>query len=192
MDLKSKFRNDIKTTIGTYSADVVAIKSDKILTSLKKLLAPFSGLWSAFKPLKSEPQIDFTALANLQWAFPVTSESKLIFKTNAQQWSLSKLGVMEPIDGETVALTDCEGFIVPCLGLTTEGYRLGRGAGFYDKTFDLKLNQSLEKKYKIGICYDDAVTQEIPHLAHDLFLDIGVTENKVYFFNSNVKNVFNI
>lgn len=192
MDLKNKFRYEIKNKIGTYSPDVTAVKSDKILISLKKLLAPFSGLWAAFKPLKSEPQIDFASIQNINWAFPATQDSKLVFMKNVSNWSRSPVGVQEPQDGETVALPKFEGFIIPCLGMNTQGYRLGRGAGFYDKTFDTKLNQGLEKKYKIGVCFDDAVMQEIPHLAHDLFLDIGVTENKVYFFNSNVKNVFNI
>lgn len=192
MDLKNKFRDEIKNKMATYSADVASTKSEKIFDSLKKLLAPFSGLWAAFKPLKTEPQIDFTAFRNISWAFPATQDSKLVFKKNVTAWMRSSLGVQEPQDGQTVALAKFEGFIIPCLGMNTQGFRLGRGAGFYDKTFDPKLNQGLEKKYKIGVCFDDAVMQEIPHQTHDLLLDIGITENKVYFFNNDVKNVFNI
>ena len=192
MDLKNKFRAEIKNKIGSYSSDSAAAKTDNILMTLKKLLTPFSGLWAAFKPLKTEPQIDFTAIHKINWAFPATQDTKLIFKKNVTIWSRSQLGVQEPQDGETVALPSFEGFIIPCLGMNTRGYRLGHGAGFYDRTFDSNLNHDLDRKYKIGVCFDDAVMQEIPHLAHDLFLDIGVTENKVYFFNSNVKNVFNI
>jgi 5-formyltetrahydrofolate cyclo-ligase len=192
VDLKKKYRDEIKLKINSYTTDCSKLKSEQILVSLKKILASFSGLWAAFKPLKTEPNIDFLQIKNLEWAFPTALNSKLVFKKNVASWTRSQMGVLEPQDGDNVDLTSFEGFVIPCLGMNALGFRLGRGGGFYDRTFDLKINQDLNKKFKVGICFDEAVKQEIPHQPHDLLLDIGITEQKVYFFNSKIKNVFNI
>lgn len=189
MDLKEAFRYEIKNRVRSYSQETLKHKSELILKSLQKILSPFSGLWAAFKPLKSEPQIAFEAMMpRLQWAFPVTDRKELSFKKQVHSWQTSKLGVQEPADGETVNLADFEGFIIPCLGLNTKGYRLGRGAGFYDRTLG---SQNLNNKYKIGLCFSEAFSTDVPFEAHDLLLDVGVTDQGIYFFNNTLKKDFN-
>lgn len=190
MDLKNKFRQEIKNRARSYSSETLKQKSNVIIKSLQEILSPFSGLWAAFKPLTFEPQINFDSdLPHLQWAYPITEQSHLKFKKKVTQWQKSPLGVQEPVDGEGTALTDFEGFIIPCLGLNSMGHRLGRGAGFYDRTFGAA--QNLSNKYKIGLCFSDAFTADIPNESHDLVLDVGVTEQGIYFFNNTVKKVFN-
>lgn len=190
MDLKEKFRHEIKNRVRSYSPETLKQKSDVIIKSLQKLLAPFSGLWATFKPLKSEPQINFdSAFPHINWAYPSTEGTRLTFKKQVNQWQTSKHGIEEPMDGEVVELNEFEGLIVPCLGLNTKGHRLGRGAGFYDRTFGD--TQHFSNKYKIGLCFNDAFTADIPNESHDLLLDVGVTEQGIYFFNNTVKKAFN-
>ena len=40
-------------------------------------------------------------------------------------------------------------FFVPCLGFDLNGYRIGYGGGYYDRTF-AKLNQLKYKFYTVG------------------------------------------
>ena len=60
--------------------------------------------------------------------------------------------------------------IVPGLAFDLEGYRLGRGGGFYDKFLPL-LNC-----LKIGVAFDFQVVEKLPREDHDAKLDFLVTE----------------
>lgn len=189
MDLKVQFRHEIKNRIRSFSQDTIQSKSQAMISWLQKLLNPMAGLWSAYRPLKLEPQIDFgSALPHLNWAYPVTDGQQMKFKKNVSRWEKSTLGVDEPIDGEVAELSSFEGFLIPCLGLSTAGYRLGRGAGFYDRTLN---NIQLSKQFKIGLCFHEAFLANIPSESHDLLLDVGITEQGIYFFNNTIKNIFN-
>ncbi|MGN1133878.1 MAG: 5-formyltetrahydrofolate cyclo-ligase [Oscillospiraceae bacterium] len=69
--------------------------------------------------------------------------------------------------------------IVPGLAFDKRGYRLGFGKGFYDKFL------AEFKGIKIGLCYDDCVTESLPKDAYDVPVDILVTENQCLFINNN-------
>ena len=193
VDLKAQFRHEIKNKICSYSQDTLKKKSQAMISLLHKLLTPFSGLWAAYRPMKSEPQIEFDSVfPQIQWAYPVTDHSQLQFKKQVSGWKKSALGVSEPTDGEIAQLTSFEGFLIPCLGLSTQGHRLGRGAGFYDRTFsDKNLTNNFKIGLKIGLCFSDAFLADVPSESHDLLLDVGVTEQGIYFFNNTIKNIFN-
>jgi 5,10-methenyltetrahydrofolate synthetase len=60
--------------------------------------------------------------------------------------------------------------LVPCLGFTADGYRLGYGGGYYDRTLE-----ELPRPATLGIAY--ACQQAVfAHAAHDVALDAIVTE----------------
>ncbi|WP_347403317.1 5-formyltetrahydrofolate cyclo-ligase [Pandoraea sp. LA3] len=66
--------------------------------------------------------------------------------------------------------------LVPCVGFTRDGLRLGYGGGFYDRT----LHSMTPAPQTLGIAYD---ALEIDHLdaeAHDLALDAIVTESATF------------
>ena len=46
-----------------------------------------------------------------------------------------------------------------------EGHRLGRGKGYYDRF----LNRV--KTYKIGVCFDFQMMDQLPHDHHDIMMD---------------------
>ena len=66
-----------------------------------------------------------------------------------------------------------EGICVPALGFNINGARLGRGGGFYDRELQ---NYS---GIKIGISYDFTVSLEIPFEAHDIKVDVIVTDRRI-------------
>jgi len=59
--------------------------------------------------------------------------------------------------------------LVPCLGFNADGYRLGYGGGFYDRTLEEK-----PRPATLGIAY---ACQQAPfgHAPHDVALDVIVT-----------------
>jgi 5-formyltetrahydrofolate cyclo-ligase len=60
--------------------------------------------------------------------------------------------------------------LVPCLGFNAEGYRLGYGGGYYDRTLEAP-----PRPHTLGIAYacQEAVFANAPH---DVALDVVVTE----------------
>lgn len=68
--------------------------------------------------------------------------------------------------------------IVPLLGFDARGTRLGYGGGYYDRT----LARLAKKPRLVGIAFAAQEIAEIPHEAHDMPLDMVITENGARFF----------
>ena len=65
--------------------------------------------------------------------------------------------------------------VVPCLGFDKELYRLGLGAGFYDRFL---ANQA--KALKVGLCFAAGLVKPgLPHEPHDIPLDKIITEEAI-------------
>ena len=63
--------------------------------------------------------------------------------------------------------------IVPLLGFDKRGTRLGYGGGYYDRTFD----RLTKRPRLVGIAFAAQELDEIPREAHDIPLDIVITEH---------------
>lgn len=68
---------------------------------------------------------------------------------------------------------DLETAIIPGVAFDKRGVRLGYGKGVFDK---LLLNS---KAFKIGLAYDFQIVDKLPKEAHDLIMDLIVTEKRV-------------
>lgn len=66
--------------------------------------------------------------------------------------------------------------IVPGSVFDSTGGRLGYGGGFYDRF----LYQSCPKAVRIALAYELQMTEKVPMEEHDQFMDMIVTENKIY------------
>jgi 5-formyltetrahydrofolate cyclo-ligase len=70
---------------------------------------------------------------------------------------------------------DPDVLIVPLVAFDSEGYRLGRGGGFYDRTIeDLRRRAPL---VVVGCAFAGQEVAGLPHASHDQRLDWIVTEN---------------
>jgi 5,10-methenyltetrahydrofolate synthetase len=63
--------------------------------------------------------------------------------------------------------------LIPCVGFDDDGYRLGYGGGYYDRT--LAGWTGFVKPVTIGIAYE-ACRAPLPHEVHDIALDAVVTD----------------
>ncbi|HDN85936.1 MAG: 5-formyltetrahydrofolate cyclo-ligase [Candidatus Omnitrophota bacterium] len=78
-----------------------------------------------------------------------------------------------PKKTKRVELEELDLVIVPGLGFSPQGYRLGRGAGFYDR-FLKKLPKKIKK---VGVAFDFQVIENLPHqFPHDEKVDILITD----------------
>lgn len=70
---------------------------------------------------------------------------------------------------------------VPCLAFDDQGYRLGYGGGYYDRTFTNLTNNN--KKYiSVGYAFNDQKVLDVPHDKFDIKLNYVITEKKIYSF----------
>lgn len=76
-------------------------------------------------------------------------------------------GIREPLP-ETETL-DPDVVLGPLLAFDSEGYRLGYGGGFYDRT--LARLRALKPIVSIGIAYDEQKVDAVPHAHYDERLD---------------------
>lgn len=75
-------------------------------------------------------------------------------------------GILEPADdAEPVALDEIDLVLVPGVAFTPEGFRLGRGKGFYDRLLP-KL-----KCPKFGVCFSFRIVPQLPVDPWDVQLD---------------------
>ena len=116
-------------------------------------------------------------------AFPTIEKNseELIFKSinSDKKFKLGKFNIPEPTT-DNLEMTP-QLFFVPCLGFDLNGYRIGYGGGFYDKTF-AKLKKLNLLFYTVGYAYDDQKQNILPIEKFDYKLDFVLTEKQLYTF----------
>ena len=86
--------------------------------------------------------------------------------------------VVEPIAGKPVPLDLIDLVIVPGLGFTPTGYRIGRGMGFYDRF----LAQPDFNGRSCGLSFEEQVLETLPVLDHDVPLSMLATNSGIRRF----------
>jgi 5,10-methenyltetrahydrofolate synthetase len=77
---------------------------------------------------------------------------------------------------ETVVIPEL--LFVPCVGFDADGYRLGYGGGYYDRT--LAAWPAAKRPVTVGIAYEACRTEALVREAHDIPLDLILTEATSY------------
>ena len=88
------------------------------------------------------------------------------------------LGVREPLHGKPVPINLIDLVIVPGLGFTRTGHRIGRGMGFYDRF----LAQPDFTGISCGLAFDEQIVPALPLLDHDVPLSMLVTHRETWRF----------
>jgi len=88
--------------------------------------------------------------------------------------------VREPIGGKPIPLDLIDLVIVPGVGFTPTGHRIGRGMGFYDRF--LALPEFLG--VSCGLAFEEQIVQELPVLDHDMPLSMLATDRGIRRFGS--------
>jgi 5,10-methenyltetrahydrofolate synthetase len=69
--------------------------------------------------------------------------------------------------------------LVPCVGFDDDGYRLGYGGGYYDRT--LQQWPGNARPVTVGVAFEACRTSALPREIHDVPLDAILTDRGLYF-----------
>ena len=114
------------------------------------------------------------SLKNKIVLLPKVIDNKMIFIKidNDTKYSKSSFKVLEPIGKEYTDKIDL--IIVPGVSFDKNLNRLGYGKGYYDKYL---ANSNL---YKIGICFDEQIVNNLPIEEFDIKMNLVITEKEFY------------
>ncbi len=90
-------------------------------------------------------------------------------------------GIREPLTGRPMPVEFIDMVLVPGLGFTDNGYRIGRGMGFYDRF----LAQPEFVGVSCGLAFDEQIVEQLPLLDHDVPLSMLITDKGARRFASN-------
>lgn len=182
--LKSQMRTKILSQLKALAHEEKSRRSALIQSYLQHELQGETGIWVGYQNLLNEPSIDWSQISKkIEWAFLRVTGSDMEIRLNAKTFALSSLGVSEPTDGEKVALHDVQGVVMPGLAFDEQGFRLGRGAGYYDRY----LNQFKNKK--IGVCFGETFLKVLPREEHDIQCDVIITDKQIYHIHKTTQGV---
>jgi 5-formyltetrahydrofolate cyclo-ligase len=87
----------------------------------------------------------------------------------------ASFGMPEPAAGAIVAGDEIDLAVTPGLAFDRGGHRIGYGGGFYDRFF----SAARPGLVKVAVCFAVQLVDEVPHGAHDVPVDVVVTEREV-------------
>lgn len=114
---------------------------------------------------------------------PVLQKKQLAFSVYKRESPLknNRLNIPEPplLPELSINSHDLDLVLVPLLGFTVKGYRLGMGGGFYDRTFSFLLEENRSiKPYLIGLGYEWQKLEAFEIEEWDVPLNAIITENE--------------
>jgi 5-formyltetrahydrofolate cyclo-ligase len=89
-------------------------------------------------------------------------------------------GIREPIAENPVPIGMVDLVVVPALGFTQNGHRLGRGMGFYDRF----LCQRTFSGVSCGLAFEEQIVPDMPAQEHDVPMSMLVTDRQVRRFKT--------
>lgn len=109
--------------------------------------------------------------------FPITDikTNTLSLCCDTGEFKEGAYGILEPYPPKKLDVKSIDLIIIPGLAFSEDKSRLGFGGGFYDRL--LKECNA----FKIAICYDFQVLDQIPSEEHDIKPDMIITEKRVIF-----------
>jgi 5-formyltetrahydrofolate cyclo-ligase len=143
-----------------------------------------------FMPIRSE--VDITALTRWWWeagfhvAVPKVDKALQSMEayeiTSFEELEPGAWGIPEPrtMASRVITPASIDVIIVPGLAYDRQGGRLGYGSGFYDRFLRSYDVIGLPHPFKLGVCFDIQLQDELPMEQHDLHVDRMITEEGVY------------
>lgn len=96
------------------------------------------------------------------------------------QMTVTGPGIREPKEGNPIPLGMIDLVVVPGLGYTTGGHRIGRGMGFYDRF----LGQRGFLGVSCGLAFEEQVVPAMPLQEHDQAVAMLVTDRAIRRFKT--------
>jgi len=177
---RKSLRNLLLEKRDNTSFDLMKIASDKIQKRLKKIYA-FKNAQKigVYYPIGSEimtQNIIQELISEGKDVFlPKVIGEKIEFRKITDFSSLEKgnFDIMEPKEG-CPADNNLDVILVPTVGISQSGVRLGYGHGFYDRFL------AENKTVTISLTLEKQIIKNIPRLEHDMIMDWIATEDRIF------------
>lgn len=172
--MRARLKNLTEPTLRAWSSQLVShLQSRQDLWAKPGTIALFGGL-------RSEPDLVSAFLPWLReqgWrvCFFKVCDTELLPVEVKDMSDLQRgsMNVWEPLGTEVLPLSSLDVILVPALAYAlTDGARLGRGGGFYDRL----LSRSDVRARLIGIAFQIQLMPEVPAQTHDIRVPDLVTE----------------
>ena len=188
---KSAIRRQLREKLAALSD---ADRKAKSLAATNFLIASpeFTGAHVVMLYLSTQQELDTAPLALRCWLSEKTvvvpkvswdQRRMLPVEITSLQSNMTTTGpgVREPLDGKPIPVDFIDLVVVPGLGFTPTGYRIGRGMGFYDRF----LAQGDFIGLSCGLAFDEQIVSSLPLLDHDVPLSMLVTDRGIRRFASS-------
>ena len=160
------------------SFDLIQIHSEKIHSRLKKIKSfstaeSIGCYYSIGSEVQTKPIIQDLLNQNKKVSLPKIMNDILVFRSikNFNKLEKGNFGILEPKD-DWPEEKSFDVILVPAIGLTKGGVRLGYGHGYYDKFLADK------SVTKIALTYSKQIVKSIPSSDHDIKMDWVVSESE--------------
>jgi len=148
-----------------------------------------SAFWPVGEELDAKPLIEALHARGCVCVLPVVTikHMPLTFRVwePDMPFIVSSFGIPEPGPDRPPATPDIS--VVPLLAFDEEGYRLGYGGGYYDRTIEqLRLLRRDPPYLTVGVAFESQLRSDLPHESFDQPLDWILTEQKSRQFTPKV------
>lgn len=193
MDSRQLTRKKLQQQRATISLSEQKKASARITEQLSQhALFTRSQTLAAYKAIQHE--IDPSALIHKAWQnkkicyLPVLQGQQLIFCAYQANTLLkiNQFNILEPTSSlnNCIATHDLDLVLVPLIGFTEKGQRLGMGAGFYDRSFAFLLNSPRPARpFLLGLAYEWQKLAVFTEKNWDVPLNAVITEKQIYYAN---------
>lgn len=177
--VKAALREEFKARRALISPDLRDTTRWKVTNHLRTLLAGMDGVVALYYPLGAE--IDLRPLAAELWRAGMNvALPRVVERGHALRFNIwTPDGATEP---DALGLPTATGpevwpttMVIPMLGYSKTGHRLGYGGGYYDRTLKTAPIPTLS----IGVCYTELEVDDFPAEYHDQRLEYVVTGREV-------------
>lgn len=185
---KTVLRKNLMDIREVISREESARQSERLVGQAANLPEIPPGTYIAgYYPVGSEidprPLLEYFRTKKITPALPVviTRDAPLSFRVWDRNTLFADDGFGIPTPTSTSPEVQPKVLFVPLLAFDLQGYRLGYGGGFYDRT--IKYLRSISEITAIGVAFDTQGPMDIPIEEHDQQLDWVLTPAHLYKMN---------
>ena len=172
---KKDVRRRIKSEILALSAIARAEQSRQVVEQLRGLIERSEArVVALFAPLTDEVQIgELVEQLPCRVVLPRVGDREdgtpemEFFYYDREALAVGAYGIQEPQATEMCPAGDIDLMVVPGVAFTAEGYRLGRGKGYYDRY----MAREGFRAQTVGVCYACQLLDALPVEEHDRQVD---------------------
>lgn len=181
---KKELRHQLREKLAAFPKTEAALFDTQIISSFltTQVFMPHTNI-ACYMPLKGEvgvmPILQALTDKGHQVCLPavVGRDLPMVFLQYkiGDKLLRGKMGALEPEMDTRQIIPDV--LVIPMMGFNRKKYRLGYGSGYYDRT--LEELRRLKSVHTIGLAYSFQEVAELEGEAHDVPLDIIITEKEI-------------